>query len=132
MQHKTVDYVSIGKRIREARTKQGITQEMLAQKAKITIQYLSNIENAHAKASLATIVKLANALETGVDALLCDNLFDCRPIFEGQLASLVSDCSDYELRLILAQAKGLIEEIKNTDFYISRSPTTRDLNDKRA
>jgi len=90
---------------------------MLATKAGISVQFLSNVENAHAKASLATIVKIANALESGVDALLCNNLSDCRPIFEGQLAALVSNCSDYELRLVLAQAKGLIEEVKNTAEY---------------
>lgn len=117
IQHKTVDYVAIGKRIKEARTKQELTQQMLAKKAGITVQFMSNVENANAKASLSTIVKIANALETGVDALLCDNLSECRPIFEGQLAALVANCSDYELRLILAQAKGLMEEIKNTDSY---------------
>ncbi len=120
LQHKTVDYVAIGKRIRELRTKQDITQQALAQKAGITIQFLSNVENANAKASLATIVKIANALETGVDALLCDNLLECRPVFEGQLATLLANCSEYELRLILAQAKGLMEEIKNTDSYQNR------------
>jgi transcriptional regulator with XRE-family HTH domain len=120
VQHKTVDYVAIGKRIKDARAKQDITQQTLAQKAGITVQFLSNVENANAKASLATIVKIANALETGVDALLCDNLSDCRPIFEGQLATLVADCSDYEIRLILAQAKGLIDEIKSADAYKHR------------
>ena len=117
IQHKTINYASIGKRIKELRNKRDITQEMLATKAGISVQFLSNVENAHAKASLATIVKIANALESGVDALLCNNLSDCRPIFEGQLAALVSNCSDYELRLVLAQAKGLIEEVKNTAEY---------------
>lgn len=120
VEHKTVDYVAIGKRIRESRTKQDITQQVLAKKAGITVQFLSNVENANAKASLNTIVKIANALETGVDALLCDNLSECRPIFEGQLATLLVSCSVYELRLILAQAKGLMEEIKNTDSYKNR------------
>jgi len=114
IQHKTVDYTSIGKRIKEVRNKQSITQEALAKKAGISVQFISNVENAHAKASLATIVKIANALESGVDVLLCDNLSDCRPVFERQLAALIADCSDYELRLVLAQAKGLIEEVKNT------------------
>ena len=117
IQHKIVDYVAIGKRIKELRQKQNITQERLATRADISVQFLSNVENAHAKASLATIVKIANASESGVDALLCDNLSDCRPIFEGQLATLVADCSEYELRLVLAQAKGLVEEIKNTSEY---------------
>ena len=121
IQHKTVDFASIGKRIKERRNKRDITQETLAIKAGISVQFLSNIENAHAKASLATIVKIANALESGVDALLCDNLSDCRPIFEGQLAALAADCSDYELRLVIAQAKGLVEEIKNTVEYKNRS-----------
>ena len=121
IQHKTVDFASIGKRIRKLRNKQDITQETLATKAGITVQYLSNVENAHSKASLATIVKIANALESGVDVLLCDNLSDCRPIFEGQLAALVADCSDYELRLVIAQAKGLVEEIKSTAEYKNHS-----------
>jgi transcriptional regulator with XRE-family HTH domain len=125
MQQKSVDYVAIGKRIREARAKQDITQQTLAKKSGITVQFVSNVENANAKASLTTIVKIANALETGVDALLCDNLSECRPIFEGQLAALVANCSDYELRLILAQAKGLIEEIKNTDSYKKQDDRSR-------
>jgi transcriptional regulator with XRE-family HTH domain len=120
VEHKTVDYVAIGKRIRESRTKQDITQQSLAKKAGITVQFLSNVENANAKASLATIVKIANALETGVDALLCDNLTYCRPVFEGQLATLVANCSESELRLVYAQAKGPVEELKNTDILKKR------------
>ncbi|GHU74369.1 transcriptional regulator [Clostridia bacterium] len=129
IQHKTVDYVAIGKRIRELRAKQDITQEKLSDKANISVQYLNNVENAHSKASLATIVKIANALETGVDALLCDNLSDCRPIFEEQLATLLASCNDYEFRLILAQAKGLLEEIKNTDLYESRRAALQENNE---
>jgi transcriptional regulator with XRE-family HTH domain len=113
VQHRNVDYIAIGKRVRDLRVKQDLSQEQLALKAEITSQYLSNIENAHAKGSLSTFLKIANALGSGVDALLCDNLADCRPVFEGQLATLLSDCNDYELKLVVAQAKGLIDELKS-------------------
>ena len=112
MYKKEIDYKSMGKHVRALRAKQGLSQEQLAAKAEITSVYLSNVENGHSKASLPTFLKIANALECGVDALLCDNINDSRQIFEEQLGALLSDCSDIEMRFIVGTVKGLKEQIR--------------------
>ena len=106
------DYKTIGKRVKELRIKQGLSQEQLASRADITSVYLSNVENGHGKGSLPTFLKIANSLECGVDALLCDNINESRQIFEEQLGKLLEDCSQDELKIIVGTVKGLKEQIR--------------------
>ena len=117
MYKKEINYKAIGKRVRELRAKQDLSQEQLAAKAEITSVYLSNVENGHSKASLPTFLKIANALECGVDALLCDNINDSRQIFEEELGKLLSDCSNTELKFIVGTVKGLKEQIRAVDAW---------------
>jgi transcriptional regulator with XRE-family HTH domain len=83
---KTVDFAKAGKRIKLARIERDWSQESLAERAGLTATYLSNVENAHSKASLATFVKIANALERGVDDLLSDSIRECGRELNSQLA----------------------------------------------
>jgi transcriptional regulator with XRE-family HTH domain len=116
-----VDYVTIGKRVMQRRLRMGMSQKELAMRAGITTVYLSNVENAHSKASLPTFLKLANALDCGVDALIWDNYSENRQVFEDQLADLVSDCSPDELRIIVGTVIALKEQIRAVNTkHISR------------
>jgi transcriptional regulator with XRE-family HTH domain len=108
----TVDYKAIGKRLSELRTEKNISQKELAERAGITSVYLSNMENGHSRASLATFLKVANALGGGVDVLLCDNLKESRQVFDEQLAALLEDCSSDEMKIITGTIKGLKEQIR--------------------
>ena len=62
-----IDYCSIGKRIKLTRIKQGVLQKDLAEKIGISKPHMSNIETAHTKIGLETLVAIANALNTSVD-----------------------------------------------------------------
>jgi len=55
-------YAGIGKRIRELRLEKGMTQEILSERAGITANFLCLIEGGRKKASVATIGKLADAM----------------------------------------------------------------------
>jgi len=112
-----IDYKAIGKRVRELRQQQDLSQEQLASKAEITSVYLSNLENGHGKGSLPTFLKIANALGCGVDALLCNNINESRQIFEEQLGTLLKDCTKEELKIIVGTVKGLTEQIKALETY---------------
>jgi len=112
-----IDYKAIGKRIRELRQQQDLSQEQLASKAEITSVYLSNLENGHGKGSLPTFLKIANAFGCGVDALLCDNINESRQIFEEKLGTLLKDCTKEELKIIIGTVKGLKEQIKAVETY---------------
>jgi DNA-binding XRE family transcriptional regulator len=57
-----VDYAMIGERIRHCRKAQKITQEQLAERAEVSPSFLGHIERGTRKASVETIVHIADAL----------------------------------------------------------------------
>ena len=61
----SVDYVSIGKRIQAKRKSQYKTQEALAEKAGITVVYLSKVENGRVHPTLELLDTLTKIL--GID-----------------------------------------------------------------
>ena len=54
---------SIGQKIKSTREDQGLTQETLAEKAHISRQGLSELENNHREPTLRVLRKIARALE---------------------------------------------------------------------
>ena len=96
----SIDYKSIGRRIKAARISLDMTQERLAEKVNLSPSHLSNIETGTTKVSLPTIVKLANALDVSVDALLADSVVQSKAVFEQDIQSILSDCDSYEIRVI--------------------------------
>ena len=89
-----IDYKAIGKRIRNARIKAGMTQEKLAERADISVTHMSNIETGSTKLSLPAIIAISNALSVTVDELLCDNVTHSKDIFTQEIQALVSDCDE--------------------------------------
>ncbi len=62
-----IDYKAIGLRIKFLRLKRSMTQEKLAALADLSLQHMSNVETGNTKASLPTLIKIANALSVTVD-----------------------------------------------------------------
>ena len=96
----SIDYKSIGRRIKAARIRLDMTQERLAEKVNLSPSHLSNIETGTTKVSLPTIIKLANALQVSVDSLLTDSVVQSKAVFEEDIQTILSDCDDYEIRVI--------------------------------
>ena len=65
-----IDYVEVGKRIRDYRIKNGITQEQLAFDIETSASYLSNIERAIKKPSLQKLAQIADVLGISVEDLI--------------------------------------------------------------
>jgi len=61
---------TIGQRIRAARVRAGLSQEMLARRADLSNQTISNMERGESKATVETLQALAPILGTTVGALL--------------------------------------------------------------
>lgn len=57
---------ALGAAIRELRSKTGMTQEAVAQKAGITVAHLSGIERGHANPSWAAVMAIADALDVSI------------------------------------------------------------------
>lgn len=105
-----LNYAAIGVRIRAARKKKGMTQEELATQTDLTVPYISNIENNHTKLSLVTIVSIANALDTTVDALMYDNTTVLTTQYDADIKELVDDCTPRERKIILE----MVEQLKTS------------------
>ena len=95
-----LDYKAIGKRIKIARINADLTQERLAELAGVSPTHLSNIETGTTKVSTSMLVNIANILRLSVDDLLCDSVVKAKVQFEGEIAELLEDCDDYEIRVI--------------------------------
>ena len=62
----------LGNRIKKERIRQGITQEQLAEKADISTNFMSLIENGK-NMSVQTLISIAEALNVSVDYLMYDH-----------------------------------------------------------
>lgn len=107
-----LDYKAIGKRIKIARIKADLTQERLAEIVEISPTHMSNIETGTTRVSLTAIVSLANALSVTVDDLLCDSVVKCKVQFEKDIAGILADCDEYEIRMVKDMAQALKETLR--------------------
>ena len=107
-----LDYKAIGKRIKIARIKADLTQERLAEMVEISPTHMSNIETGTIRISLTAIVSLANALSVTVDDLLCDSVVKCKVQFEKDIAGILADCDEYEIRMVKDMAQALKETLR--------------------
>lgn len=62
-------YVKLGKNIKTRRKKLGLTQQQLADKMDISLNFMGKIEVAFSKPSLDTLIDFADALHTTVSDL---------------------------------------------------------------
>ena len=107
-----IDYCSIGKRIKLTRIKQGVLQKDLAEKIGISKPHMSNIETAHTKIGLETLVAIANALNTSVDEFLSDTVSNSQVIFNDELKTVLERADMEELKVICKLARVILKRIK--------------------
>jgi len=67
-----MDYIRLGKRIKEERLRLNFTQEKLSEKVGISTAYLGQIERGERCITLDKLIPLANCLGVTVDFLLAD------------------------------------------------------------
>lgn len=85
-----VDYYALGKRIRQKRIKENLTQEKLAEIINKSPKHVCGIENATTKVSLPTLIDIANALQTTVDYMLVDSLKQKEMVYEVEILTMIA------------------------------------------
>lgn len=95
-----IDYVTIGKRIKELRKNKGLTQAQLAEMSGVEPSNISHIERAATKLSLPTVIAIANALDATLDEIVYGNLKKSSHISVSIIDNLLLDCDPSELRSI--------------------------------
>lgn len=109
-----VNYASIGRRISLARRRRNLSQTELAEMAHISTSYVSYLENGERNMSLEIFVELANALNVSTDELLMDNLPNRIRTTSHEMLALLSDCSEFEGRVLLSVMRGAKEAMRET------------------
>ncbi len=115
-----LDYKSIGKRIKIARIKADLTQERLSEIVSVSPSHMSNIETGTTRVSLTTLVAIANALSVTADDLLCDSIIKARTPYEKDIADILTDCNEYEIRIIADMAKALKDTLRKDEHLRKR------------
>ncbi|HEY2930547.1 MAG TPA: helix-turn-helix transcriptional regulator [Acidobacteriota bacterium] len=95
---------SFGERVREIREEKKFTQKQIAQRMKTDVYYISRVENDHTSPTLATMLKLAEALEVGVR--------DFFPVPQAEF-EIIPPRLDKELKKVVLLWKGLTPEHKH-------------------
>lgn len=108
-----INYALIGRRVRETRKQQKISQEKLADIADLSVGYISHIETARKKASLSSLIQIANALGITVDELLNGNQLHNPTEYQTDIDLLIADCSLLEKRLIFE----VISSVKDIGYF---------------
>lgn len=108
-----LDCVSIGRRVKIARIRKGLTQDELADIVGASAQHISNIETGKVTFRLITLINIANALGVTADDLLCDNLHAARVQFEKDIHDLLDDCTNYEVQVISKMIAALKDAIRS-------------------
>lgn len=100
-----MDYIRLGKRIRDERLMQRLTLEKLAERTDKSINFIGQIERGEGKPSLETTVDIANALGTTVDSLLQDNVRAVNDGIGREIEAMVRTLDDHGKHYILDVVK---------------------------
>ena len=107
-----INYKDLGRKIKSKRRSEKMTQEQLGTAIGISTSHLSHIENASTKASLQTLLNIANALDTSLDELFGLSIArNNKEIYSREFESLMGDCTPEERRF-------LVENLKYTKFQL--------------
>lgn len=87
-----IDYAKLGLNIKKLRQSKKMTQENLAELIGCNPSHISNIENSYTKASLNTLLSIANILDTSIDYLLLNQYNNQSLALDNEIAKAVADC----------------------------------------
>lgn len=116
MKEKKEINIRIGERIRRARESAGYTQEKLAEKVEVSIQYISDLERGVVGASLQTIVRLCHVLSVSSDYILMGETDEIELL---DLSVRLKELSQKEYRLMEANINLMLEAFQVHDKDVS-------------
>ena len=90
----------IGARIKEIRTKKGITQEGLSERMEINPKYLSSIERGKENPTLNTLIKLSESLEVDIGEIFSFVEAEDPNRRRSQIISLLDEADSEQLKLV--------------------------------
>lgn len=112
LEDKFLDYADLGKRVKVAREKCGLTQQDLAEKAGYSTQHISNIENGMTKLSVDCLISIVDILDISADVLLKGNYEQHRNIHYEHITEILDSCSVIDLKKAEVMLETFVELLK--------------------
>lgn len=103
----------IGKRVKQARERLGITQEDLAEKTGLTTNYISTVERGMSFPRCEKLIILLNGLETSADSIFCDVLEYSGEAKASELSKKIADLPPEAQKRILQMVELMIQQEKD-------------------
>lgn len=91
--------LKLGKRIKELRTRAGLSQDQLAEQAGISGKYLGEVERGEVNVSAAILAKLAVVLQLSLPELLSFEHHASRERLREEMNRMLDDADDETVRL---------------------------------
>lgn len=110
------DSEQIGRRIKEARRKLGLTQEELGERARLHYSYIGQVERGSKIPSLRTLKKIAAALNIGLDTLLEDTPekeISPQQLLARELMSTVKNSSPDDIKMFIKIIRQIQDRIRD-------------------
>jgi transcriptional regulator with XRE-family HTH domain len=107
-----LNYKLVGVRIKATRLAKALTQEELAERASISPQHVSHVENGGTKLSLPCLVAICNALDVTADKILMDSIPQAEIHYVEEVAKIFDNCSSDEMFLMLSVAESLKKALR--------------------
>lgn len=117
----TLNYIYLGKRIKEIRVKRHLSQAKLSEMIEMSPTYISYIEGGYKSMSLETLVRIANALKVSVDMLLGESILNPPQVDHAEFADVLEGCSPYEKRVIIDTARAVKKSLIEYKFLYKRN-----------
>lgn len=111
-----VNFKLIGLRVKESRLQKRMSQAELAERTDMSVSYISHIETAKKRASLESLVRIANALEFTVDHMLNGNQTSDPAEYRIEVVRLLADCTSYEKRVIYEVASTVKKSLRDNQW----------------
>lgn len=111
-----LNFIALGKRIRQKRKLKNMTQEELAESADVGTTHISHIETGATKLSIKTFILIANALDVSADDLLCDYIKRSTSTYQNELSMLLATCNEKEIRFIYDLVDSTLCSLRKRDF----------------
>lgn len=107
------DAAGFGRRLKEHRIKNHMTQEQLAEKIGTATSSISHLENGSHAPSLNTLLQLCKVFHIGVDELLCDSLPVKSDYLDKDIADLITGCTPLEKQMIKDIIRVTLSTLRN-------------------
>ena len=108
----SMDQKAIGRRIKAARERKGLTQEELAEEVDLSPMHVSVIERGVKLPKLETLINIANVLDVSADVLLQDVVNNQTKLFASEASELILQLRREDQRRALALLRSFVETSK--------------------